>query len=127
MTEITPTVGRIVLYRLSKLDVEQIGRRRHDAKDKMDWHRLLKTGAQVHVGNSVSEGQIFPGIVVATWGDGPGQAINIQVFLDGTDVFWATSRHVGEQPGDYHWMTYQKGQAAKAEALEAKLTEKTNG
>lgn len=122
-TEIIPTIGRIVLYKLSKYDVEQINRRRQDAKDKMDWHRLLKTGAMVHIGNTVSEGQEFPMIVVATWGTGPDQAVNGHVLLDGSDTFWATSRHVGDKPGDYRWMDYQKGQAAKTEALEAQLKE----
>jgi hypothetical protein len=45
------------------------------------------------------------------------------VLLDGTDAYWATSRHVSEGavPGCYHWMPYQLGQAAKAEALEQQM------
>ena len=112
MADITPTVGRIVLYRMSAQDAATTNQRRSHAKDKMEWHRLLKTGAQVHFGNTVNEGDVYPAIVVRVWGDQSTSAVNLKVFLDGTDDFWATSVSVGEQPGNYHWMAYQKAVAA---------------
>lgn len=66
-------------------------------------------GAQAHIGNNVAEGQRFPGIVVRDWQgmkdplapepDNP--AVNLQVWLDGNDTFWATSRREGEGPGTF--------------------------
>jgi hypothetical protein len=119
MNGITPTLGRIVLYRMSDFDANAINQRRKDARDKSEWHRTERTGAQVHVGNEVRAGNLYAAMVVGVWGDTPSAAVNLQVFLDGSDTYWATSRVVGEQDGNYQWMPYQKGQAAKTEALEA--------
>ncbi len=118
MTEIVPTIGRIVWYNMPNWHAEDINRRRKDARDRMDWHRALKSGAQVHVGNDVKAGQLYPAMVVVAWGDAPTSLVNLHVFLDGGDQFWATSIGVGEKEGTYQWMPYQKGQAAKAEAAE---------
>lgn len=106
MVEITPTLGRIVYYKLSKSDVAAIRHKR----------ALLRITA-----NEVHQGQVFPMMIVAVWGDTPLAAINGQVILDGYDTFWATSVHLGQNEGQYDWMDYQKGQAVKTEALEKKL------
>lgn len=98
-----PTIGRIVLYTLPNWQAEEINRRRKDASDKMDWHRALKSGAQVHVGNSVKDGQVVPAIIVAVWGNTPECAVNLKCLLDGTDDFWATSVSVGDKPGSFAW------------------------
>jgi len=111
---ITPTIGRIVLYCLSKEDAEMINRRRTDGQSIVA--RILEgvwpVGAQAHIGNVVTEGDIFPAVVVRVWNT---DLINIRVMLDGTDDYWATSRHVSEDavPGCFHWMPYQKAQADK--------------
>jgi hypothetical protein len=99
----TPTIGRIVHYKLSASDAMAINHRRRDAKDKMDWHIALKTGAQVHVGNEASEGDIFPMIITRVWGKDADSAVNGQVFLDGNDLFWTTSVHCGDNPRDFAW------------------------
>jgi hypothetical protein len=39
-------------------------------------------------------------MVVRTFG---GPAANLQVHLDGTDTYWATSRCEGEGPGFWAW------------------------
>lgn len=127
MTSIVPTVGRIVLYKVNSADVYQINARRKDGSDKRQWHAAIRSGAQVHVGNDVKVGDVFPMIVTRVWGDTPDAAINGSCFLDGNDILWVTSSHCGTEVGDYHWMEYQKGQAAKAEALETKLKETSNG
>jgi hypothetical protein len=98
-----PSIGRIVHYKLSKFDAEQINLRRKHAQERMDWHRALKSGAQVHVGNTVEEGDVFPMMIVRVWGSTPESCVNGQVFLDGSDTFWATSVSVGFVPGSYAW------------------------
>ena len=85
-----PTVGRIVLYTLTEDDAEHINRRR-------------MIGAQAHIGNDVAGGYEFPMIIVQPWGADPTSAVNGQVFLDGNDTFWATSRWAGEGPGTWRW------------------------
>lgn len=129
MTAIVPTIGRIVLYTLPQYQVEDINRRRKHATEQMDYHRWKKNGAMVHVGNEVRVGQVVAAMVVAVWGNTPASAVNLKLFLDGGDDYWVTSTSVEEvqegssvhTPGRYHWMGYQIGQAAKTEALEAKL------
>ena len=120
MTEQIPSIGRIVHYRLSADDATQIMRRRTTGKsiaDRMknaippDAGRNTEpifgwpAGAQAHIGNDVNEGDIFPMLIVRVWGPTVYSAVNGQVFLDGNDVFWATSRTVGDQPGTFSWPT----------------------
>jgi hypothetical protein len=121
MVDIVPTIGRIVIYTLSADDASKINKRRADAKTHMETHIANSNGVMVHVGNDAREGVDYPAMVVSTWGGKPDSYVNLKVELDGSDTFWARSRKVGTGPGTYHWMEYQKGQAAKYEALEAKL------
>ena len=88
-----PTLGRIVLYRLTAEDVAAIGRQR-------------LAGGQDHVGNSVVAGEAVVGIIVAVWPaefgpDEPG--VNLQVLLDGRDSYWVTSAREGYEPGQWSW------------------------
>lgn len=118
MSEQIPTIGRIVHYRLSAQDVEEITRRRTTRKSIAD--RMKRSvasssdtdivfgwpaGAQAHIGNEVTEGAVFPMLIVAVWGPAATSSVNGQVFLDGCDVFWALSRSVGDQPGTWSWPT----------------------
>jgi hypothetical protein len=98
-----PTIGRIVHYCISSADAEQINRRRNDAHSKVAWHRENKTGSQVHVGNSVAEGDVFPMVITKVWGDTETSCVNGQVMLDGNDLFWATSVAVGVGPRTFAW------------------------
>lgn len=101
------TVGRLVLYRLSKEDAEMINRRRVEKPwEKDNW----PAGAQAHVGNPAQEGDTFPMIVVKVW---EGNMVNGQVFLDGNDTFWTTSVEQGEGVGKWDWMPFQKDQQAR--------------
>ena len=68
----TPTAGRIVQYVLSEHDATAINAR------------------EGRNGNQAVVGQTYPAMVVRTFG---GPAVNLQVFLDGEDSFWATSRN----------------------------------
>lgn len=114
-----PTIGPIVHYKLSADDAAQINRRRTTGSSiaaRMKEHRVAvpggshdvavygwHAGAQAHIGNEVSEGDVFPMLIVRVWGPSAESAVNGQVFLDGNDAFWATSRTVGEQVGQFTW------------------------
>ncbi|GLH97359.1 hypothetical protein [Phytohabitans aurantiacus] len=89
-----PTIGRIVHYTLSEQDAEAINRRREDFAEAP----ATNTGFVGHVGNPASTGDIYPAMVVNTFG---GTAANLQVFLDGNDTYWATSRVEGADQGTW--------------------------
>jgi hypothetical protein len=89
-------VGRIVQYVLSASDAEEINRRRHPEFVVQD---TWPEGAQAHTGNTAAAGDVLPMIVCRVWGEA---GVNGQVFLDGNDTFWATSRHEGDEPGTWH-------------------------
>jgi hypothetical protein len=97
-------LGEPVVYVLSGEDAAQINRRRTSGASIAE--RISKEGwpigAQAHIGNAVAEGHKFPGVVVSV--NDPDSA-NLQVFLDGNDVFWATSRHFdgGKSPLPGTW------------------------
>ena len=107
-----PSIGRIVQYRLSAEDAEQIMRRRTTRQKIADrlafdsGNPMMKAwpfGAQAHIGNDVREGDTYPMLIVKCWGDTETSSVNGQVFLDGNDVFWATSVSVGEGPRTWSW------------------------
>lgn len=88
----TPTIGRIVHYRLTSNDAQVITRIRRTANPE---------GAlEYSIGNPVSEGYIYPAMVVAAFGS---DAVNLKVFLDGSDDYWACSRNEGAEPGCWFW------------------------
>lgn len=103
-TTITPRLGTIVRYTLSEYDVRRIIDNRRNA----GWANAR--------GNDPREGDTYPALIVRDWAspehldaaregkinlaDGTpvtleqvitGTSVNIQVFLDGNDTFWATS------------------------------------
>lgn len=98
-----PTIGRIVMYRLSGQDANAINARRGDARDKLAWHHAIRSGAQVHVGNDVKEGDVYPLIITRVWGDSDNSAFNGQLMLDGNDLFWVTSTSFGEKNRECFW------------------------
>lgn len=95
-----PTPGRTVAYVLTALDAEQINKRRKDAVDSGICQQ--NSGAVVHFGNRVSEGEVYPMVIVRCWGTTETSSVNGQVLLDGVDTLWATSRSQGEGPGHWH-------------------------
>lgn len=105
-----PTVGRIVHYRLSKQDAEQINVRRSDFRAFEAGHKHphepgqpAATGHIAHVGNSASAGDIHPMIIVRVWGQTPDSAVNGQVLLDGNDTLWVTSVSRGDAERRWTW------------------------
>jgi hypothetical protein len=86
-----PKKGRIVLYCLAEHDVHAIQ------------HRRSMSGGLL-TGNPVKEGDTFPMLITEDWGAKvEGAAVNGQVFLDGEDSLWVTSRMVGEGPNTWSW------------------------
>jgi len=99
-----PTPGRIVLYTLGKQDADEINKRRTDAQTHLQYLRENSNGVQVHVGNPVYEGDVYPLVITRVWSrDNPTAAVNGQVMLDGNDLFWATSVQVGTGPRTFAW------------------------
>jgi hypothetical protein len=95
-----PTIGRIVHYKLSQYDADQINRRRDDYSASVPGN----TGFQAHVGNRAEAGQVYPAQVVRVFDpEGDSGTSNLQVFLDGNDTFWATSRRTGDDEGTWAW------------------------
>lgn len=86
-----PSIGRIVHYRLSASDVTEINRQ-----------RTSEPGAG-RGGNSPAEGHVYPAMIVRVWSETPAEDehIQLQVFLDGNDAYWATSRHQGDGLGEW--------------------------
>jgi hypothetical protein len=52
--------------------------------------------------NLVQEGDVFPAVIVRDWDEQSG-TVNLQVHLDGSDTYWATSRVQGDNPGEWQW------------------------
>ncbi|MNI89693.1 hypothetical protein D3C73_1471270 [compost metagenome] len=81
-------IGRIVHYKLADSDALAINNRRIKEQSP---------------GNTVWPGDVFPAMIVRRWGDTPESSIQLQVFLDGHDTHWATSRTEGEGEGQWFW------------------------
>lgn len=89
--------GRIVHYVLAEGDVEEIKKSRSYTRE--------------HIGNPVMVGEHFPAIVTRVFPNefGTGNpGVNLQVFLDGSDSLWVTSRHFAKPEdiefGTWHWI-----------------------
>jgi hypothetical protein len=98
-----PSIGRIVHYSLTADNVQEISRRRvQGAGHGSGW----PAGAQAHVGNPVSIGDLVPMIICIIWPNefGPDfEGVNGQAFLDGNDSLWITSVKEGTKPGTWRW------------------------
>src|SRR5262245_58704493 len=104
------TTGRTVLYTLSENDVTQINRRRTDGRairERMQAEpKQWPEGAQAHIGNHASVGDVVPLVVVKVWPHEYGEnvpGVNGQALLDGNDVLWITSAKEGTEPGTWAW------------------------
>ncbi len=97
-----PSIGRIVHYTLTAQDAEQVNKRRKDAQENLEKIREDSIGYVLHVGNTATEGDVYPMLIVRCWGTTPESSVNGQVFLDGTDTLWVTSVGQGDQPRQWH-------------------------
>lgn len=94
------SIGRIVHYVVGANDAAEASRRRvQGAGHGEGWPQ----GAQAHTGNPVSEGGHLPMIITSVHGDAG--MVNGQVFLDGNDSLWVTSRDYSEEhkAATWHW------------------------
>lgn len=101
MTEVIPTVGRIVLYTLTKQDVDEIDKRREDAARNREQFKASKPGYQTHVGNPQASGERCAAIIVRAYPDV--KIVNLQVFLDGNDTLWKYGIKNGIDPEEWMW------------------------
>lgn len=84
-TQPTPSIGRIVHYRLQESELPVI---------------------RGYGGNPVNAGDVFPAIIVKVWGDKPESAVQLKVMLDGPRDFWRTSAACdpqGKANGAWFW------------------------
>jgi hypothetical protein len=99
-TETAAALGDIVLYRLGEQDALVINRRRDDARRTMPDHHDAANGVQLHIGNGVQAGDVYPMVITRVWGGDSG-SVNGQVQLDGADLHWVTSVLPGDGPQQY--------------------------
>jgi hypothetical protein len=88
-------IGQMVQYTLGEMDANTVNNRRKVAQGH--GHRANLPGVQIHMGNEVKEGDVFPAVIVRDWG----ACVNLKVMLDGDDSYWATSRIEGEGPNRF--------------------------
>jgi hypothetical protein len=121
MTDRIPAVCDLVLYTLSEQDAVQINTLRKDARNKNAAGVTLASqelGAQIHTGNHVQAGDVYPMVIVKTWGNTPTSAVNGQVLLDGNDTFWATSVAAGDGERHFTWPKQAGAEGADSSAAD---------
>lgn len=82
------SLGAVHEYTLTESDVNQIMRKRNDAKTSIKEGTVGNTGFILHFGNDVQEGEKYPLIITRVWENG---LVNGQVLLDGNDSLWVLS------------------------------------
>ena len=99
-----PTIGRVVHFTVNEAQADAINKRRLDFhKHRSTSEAYTDTGYVAHYGNTVRAGDVFPATIVRVFDVG---SVNLQVQLDGTDTFWATSVSEGDgtvQHGTWAW------------------------
>lgn len=96
----TPSIGRIVHFTFNAAQAAQVNKRREDANKSPVI--ASNGGSVVHVGNAVHEGDVYPAMIVRVWG-AEGAPVQLQVFLDGNDTYWASSASEGAAQGCWSW------------------------
>lgn len=106
------SVGRIVHYRLSEKDAEEINRRRLSVTELAAKRSQNITGrggwpegAQAHVGVDVAAGDVLPMLVVRVHGQTEPPTIAGQVVLPGNDTLWlmGVSESKQGENGCWNW------------------------
>lgn len=97
-----PTIGRIVHYTLSAQDAEQVNRRRTTGESirQRILERLWPEGAQAHIGNTVTKGELLPMIITGVYSE---WKVSGQVFLDGNDTLFKAGAQQGSGVGCWAW------------------------
>jgi hypothetical protein len=104
-----PSIGRIVHYTLNQQDADEINKRRADFQAFRSNFSGPSAPGQAgadghiaHIGNHAQEGDVCPAMIVRLFHPETTTA-NLQVFLDGNDTFWATSRTLDSGPSHWAW------------------------
>jgi hypothetical protein len=103
-----PTIGRVVHFKLTNAQVDEIAGRRTTVASVQDRIKggTWPVGIQAHIGAGNSEGDVLPMIITRIHLDqfGPGiDGVSGQVFLDGNDSFWVENVAEGKGPGQWAW------------------------
>ena len=108
MTGPHPEPGDLVLYQLDESDVPKINAWRANFRafnasyaGHKHPHRPGQPGATGHVahtGQDAVPGDVLPAMVITV---PAAPRVNLKVFLDGNDFYWATSVPPGEGPGQW--------------------------
>jgi hypothetical protein len=93
MSDQIPTVGRTVLYMMNAYNVQMVVQRRSFSAGHP---------GELH-GNEPAVGDVYPMVIVRTWGSAANSAVNGKVLLDGNDELWVTSVACGESQGCFAW------------------------
>jgi hypothetical protein len=116
--------GSILLYALTKSDVELITGRRTSpesirnrlGRNPPEW----PAGAQAHVGEPVMEGDLVPMIVTRDQSSDTERRVGGQVFLNGSDTYWVPAVRVATEtlprPGEAVALTDLQGLQVLGEA-----------
>lgn len=76
-----PTIGGVVIYNTTE-----------EEQERMREMQSCNVQAQL------------PAVIVAVWPT----SVNLSVILDGQGTLWATSRHQGDEPGQWNWPVIQR-------------------
>jgi hypothetical protein len=85
------TPGRIVNYKLSQYDIEEL---------------IIMAKEHDYSFGDPQPGDVIPAIVVKVHSDG--LSFNGKAFLDGEPDLWVTSVTEGAHPGQWHWPVIDK-------------------
>lgn len=108
--EVIPTIGRIVNYRMNDATC----------------YNVMQQRQHEHIfGNAPQRGEVYPAMIVRVWGQYPGASVQLQVFLDGPDTYWATSVYRGDDEGQWSWPIIPSGKIPGTEVRvpEAEVSE----
>lgn len=98
--------GRIVYFVFGEGAASEVnGRRLQSDYGTAKWPH----GAQPCIGRPVTPGDVQPAMVVRVH-DGAIGEVNLKVFLDGTDDYWATDVKFSEVGGGHTWHWMFEGQ-----------------
>lgn len=123
MTDLDPfdglKPGRIVYYVFSESTASEVNRRRTTRSSIAERIKSAAwpVGAQAHIGNPVAAGDRYPAMVIRHHGSG---SINLKVFLDGSDDYWATAvpYNDGKMIGTWGWMFEGQAQRYQPDRVE---------
>lgn len=97
-----PSIGRIVLFRLTEEAALYINHQRRQALADAKARTSSPLNGSALDGEEVRAGMTFPMIVTAVFNK---DYVNGQVFLDGNDSYWAENVGQGQadDDGSWHW------------------------